>query len=61
MTTQRKKISESRYKKLIQMPQKSARGSMLQECPASWRCEGVHGIRAVEKDGEFYIEYVIGG
>ena len=60
MIVQRKKISEARYTKLVQMPPRSARVSMLEECPASWRCKGVHGIRTVEQGGEFFVEYVIG-
>lgn len=61
MEIKRKKISENRYKKLVQMDRNRVYGAMINECPMTMRCQKVHDCRPVEQNGEFYIEYVIGG
>ena len=59
MTVRLKKISESRYKKLVGMG-KRAYGCMINEAPMTLRCMRIFDARPVEKDGEFFIEYTIG-
>ena len=61
MTKKRKKISENRYKKLVQMDRDRAYGAMINECPMTLRCQHIYDCKPVEKNGEFFIEYVIGG
>ena len=57
----RKRITEARYKKLVQMDPRRAYGCMINESPMTIRCQRIHDCRPVEQDGEFYIEYVYGG
>ena len=61
MVIRTKKISESRYKKLVAMEKRKAESCMLAEAPMEWRCGyGIYGSRPVEKNGQFFIEYTTG-
>lgn len=61
MEIKRKRISETRYKKLVQLERSRAYGCMINEAPMTLRCMRIYDARPVEQDGCFYIEYVIGG
>ena len=64
MTTRTKKISEEKYKALIEMMEidyKSARAVMIEEAPADWQFGyGIYGCRPIERDGVFMIEFTTG-
>ena len=61
MTTRTKKITEEKYKELINMDTKAAAKAMVEMAPADWQYGyGIYGARAVERGGVFQIEYTTG-
>lgn len=64
MTTRTKKISEEKYKALVDMVEtdyKAARAVMIEEAPSDWAFGyGIYGCKPVERDGVFMIEYTTG-